>query len=61
MNTNHDDITTDLEEEKLLAELKNVRLDNVGKGKLSLTDRRIEFEHRSNLLSPPRLEFSVDL
>ena len=61
MNTNHDDITTDLEEEKLLAELKNVRLDNVGKGKLSLTDRRIEFEHRSSLLSPPRLEFSVDL
>ena len=61
MNTNHDDITTDLEEEKLLAELKNVKLDNVGKGKLSLTDRRIEFEHRSSLLSPPRLEFSVDL
>lgn len=61
MNTNHDDITTDLEEEKLLAELKNVRLDNVGKGKLSLTDRRIEFEYRSSLLSPPRLEFSVDL
>jgi len=61
VNTNHDDITTDLEEEKLLAELKNVRLDNVGKGKLSLTDRRIEFEHRSSLLSPPRLEFSVDL
>ena len=55
MNTNHDDITTDLEEEKLLAELKNVRLDNVGKGKLSLTDRRIEFEHRNSLLSPPRL------
>ncbi len=61
MNTNHDDITAGLEEEKLLVELKNVRLDNVGKGKLSLTDRRIEFEHRSSLLSPPRLEFSVDL
>jgi hypothetical protein len=61
VNTNHDDITADLEEEKLLVELKNVRLDNVGKGKLSLTDRRIEFEHRSSLLSPPRLEFSVDL
>jgi hypothetical protein len=61
VNTNHDDITAGLEEEKLLVELKNVRLDNVGKGKLSLTDRRIEFEHRSSLLSPPRLEFSVDL
>jgi hypothetical protein len=61
VNNNHDDIIVDLEDEKLLAELKNVRLENVGKGKLSLTNKRIEFEHRSNLLSPPRLEFSVDL
>jgi len=61
VNNNHDDIISDLEEEKLLAEIKNVRLENVGKGKLSLTDRRIEFEHRRNILSPPRLEFSVAL
>jgi hypothetical protein len=48
-------------EEKLIAQLKSVRLTDVGKGKLTLTDRRIEFEARKGLFSPPQLEFSVDL
>ncbi len=61
MSTDHDEITADLEEEKLLAQLKNVTLENVGKGKLSLTSKRIEFEKKGGLFSSHRLEFSVDL
>jgi hypothetical protein len=61
VSTDHDEITADLEEEKLLAQLKNVTLENVGKGKLSLTSKQIEFEKKGGLFSSPRLEFSVDL
>ncbi|GAI53296.1 unnamed protein product, partial [marine sediment metagenome] len=61
MSTDHDVMTADLEEERLLAQLKNVTLENAGKGKLLLTNKRIEFENRSGFFSPPYLEFSVDL
>ena len=61
MSTDQIEITADLEEEKLLAQLKNVKLENVGKGKLSITSKRIEFEKKGGLFSPPHLEFSVDL
>ena len=61
MSTDHDVMTADLEEERLLAQLKNVTLENVGKGKLLLTNKRIEFENKSGFFSPPHLEFSVDL
>jgi len=61
VSTDHDVMTADLEEERLLAQLKNVTWENVGKGKLLLTNKRIEFENRSGFFSPPYLEFSVDL
>jgi len=61
VSTYQDEMRADLEEEKLLAQLKNVILENVGKGKLSLTNKRIEFENKRGLFSPPHLEFSVDL
>jgi hypothetical protein len=61
VSTDHDEITADLEEEELLAQLRNVTLENVGKGKLSLTSKQIEFKKKGGLFSSPRLEFSVDL
>jgi len=61
VSTDHDEMTAALEEEKLLAQLKSVTLENVGKGKLSLTNKRIEFGNKSGLFSPARVEFSVDL
>ena len=61
MSTDHDEMTADLEEERLLAQLKNVTLENVGKGTLSLTNKRIEFENRRGFFSPPHVELSVDL
>ena len=61
MSTDHEETMADLEEEKLLAQLKGVRLENVGRGKLSLTNKRIQFENKGGLFSPSHLEFSVDL
>jgi len=61
VSTDHDEMTADIEEERLLAQLKNVTLENAGKGKLSLTNKRIEFANKSGFFSPPHLEFSVDL
>ena len=61
MNSDPGDLTGDLNEEKLLVQLKNVTLDGAGKGKLSLTNKRIEFEHRSGFLSAPRIVLSLDL
>ncbi len=61
MITELHELAGDLEEEKLLAQLKDARLDGVGKGKLSLTNKRVEFERRSGFLSPPRVEFSIAL
>lgn len=61
MNSELGDISGDLNEEKPLVQLKNVTLDGVGKGKLSLTSKRIEFEHRSGFLSAPKIVLSLDL
>ena len=61
MNTNQEELTIDLEEEKLLVQLKNVNLEDVGKGRLSLTSKRIEFDHKSSFLSSPSVELSLDL
>jgi hypothetical protein len=61
MNNEHDIITGELEEEKLLAHLKNVDLLGIGRGNLSLTEKRIEFQRRGGFLSPPRTEFSIEL
>jgi len=54
-------LMADLEEERLLAQIKGAYLEGTGRGKLSLTSRRIEFEYRKGLLSPPQVAFSVDL
>jgi hypothetical protein len=54
-------LIADLEEERLLAQIKGAYLEGTGRGKLSLTSRRIEFEHRKGLLSSPQVAFSVDL
>ncbi|UCC61193.1 MAG: hypothetical protein JSV02_05065 [Dehalococcoidia bacterium] len=61
MNSDVCDFTDDLNEEKLLIQEKNVILDGVGKGKLSLTNKRIEFEHRRSFLSTPKIVLSCDL
>lgn len=61
MSTDHEETMAALEGEKLLAQLKGVRLENVGRGKLSLTNKRIQFENKGRLFSPPHLAFSVDL
>ncbi|HEY49088.1 MAG TPA: hypothetical protein G4O13_03500 [Dehalococcoidia bacterium] len=50
-----------LEEEQPLAEFKNVKLEGKGKGRLSLTNKRIEFENKSSLFSSQHVEFSVEL
>jgi len=61
MTTDDGALIADLEEERLLAQIKGAYLEGTGKGKLSLTSRRVEFEHRKGLLSPPQVAFSVDL
>jgi hypothetical protein len=48
-------------EDIALVQLKNVRVDGVGKGRLSLTDHRIEFEHKEGLFSTPHRELSIEL
>ncbi|MBE0479351.1 MAG: hypothetical protein IBX68_00055 [Dehalococcoidia bacterium] len=50
-----------LPEEHPLAELKNVQLDKVGKGKLLLTSKSLLFERKNNFFSSPHLEFSIRL
>ncbi len=61
MTTDNDAPVTDLEDEKLIVQIKGAYLEGAGRGKLSLTSRRIEFEHRKGLLSPPQVDLSVDL
>lgn len=61
MSTELNETMADLQEEKLLAQLKNVKSEGAGKGRLSLTNKRIEFERKSGLFSTPRREFSVNL
>ena len=61
MNAENNVTADEVEEEELLAELKNVRLEGIGKGKLILTDKRIEFEHRGGFLFPPKVELSIEL
>ncbi len=48
-------------EDKLIALLNSVKLENAGKGKLSLTESKLEFERRKNLFSSPQTELSIDL
>jgi hypothetical protein len=49
------------EDERLLAQIKGARLPGVGRGKLTLTNLRLEFEHRKGLLASPEVDLSVDL
>ena len=49
------------QEESLLALVKNVTLEGVGKGTLSLTSNGVAFESKGGFFSSPHLEFSVAL
>lgn len=44
-----------------LAQLNNVKLDEVGKGRLSLSTGRLTFERKSGIFSTPRVELSIPL
>lgn len=61
MSSDNDVTTAELAEERLVAPLRNVKLEGVGKGKLSVTSQRLEFETKSGILSQPHVEFSIDL
>ena len=61
MSNNHDEITANLDEERLLVQLKNVQYENAGKGKLLLTSKRLVFENKNGLFSSPHQAFSLDL
>jgi hypothetical protein len=61
MTGDDDALLPGLEHERLLAQIKGAYLEGLGKGRLSLTNKRVEFEHRSGLLSPYVVEFSADL
>ena len=61
VSDNHDETATDPQEERVLAHLKGVKWERVGKGRLLLTDKRIEFETKGGLFSSPRVALSVAL
>ena len=61
MTGDDDALLPGLEDERLLAQIKGAYLEGLGKGRLSLTNKRVEFERRSGLLSPYVVEFSADL
>ena len=48
-------------EERVLAQLKDVKIEGVGKGRLLLTNRRLEFEKKGGFFSPPHAVFSAVL
>jgi hypothetical protein len=48
-------------EQDVLALLNNVKLEESGKGRLSLTTEHLRFERKNGLFSAPRLELSVPL
>ena len=52
-----------LEEEELLEQIENVKLEGggKGKGKLRLTNKRIEFENKGGLFSSSHVQFSIEL
>lgn len=61
MSDNHNQTAADPQDERVLAHLKGVKWERVGKGRLLLTDRRIEFEKKGGLFSSPRVAFSAAL
>lgn len=61
MSTDHSSAAGDSQGHKLLAQLDGVELHGVGKGRLSLTDERLEFSIRRWFLSSHHPEFSVPL
>lgn len=61
MSTYREGMTTEVHEERLLAQVAGVKLERGGKGKLLLTNKRIQFESKSGLFSPPHVELCLDL
>ncbi|MEE8471071.1 MAG: hypothetical protein V3S51_07060, partial [Dehalococcoidia bacterium] len=61
MSTDHNDLMADYLEEEPLAYLKKVEWEGIGKGKLSLTEKRIAFEGKGGLFSSSHEEVYVDI
>ena len=61
MSNNTDKILYNTDEEKLLVQIKHVQYEDIGKGKLMLTNRRLIFENKSGLFTSPNQAFSLDL
>jgi hypothetical protein len=59
VSNDHAETAPDPQEERVLADLKGVKWERVGKGKLLLTNKRIEFETKGGFFSSPRVAFSV--
>jgi hypothetical protein len=61
VSIDHDGAGADAQEERVLAQLKSVKVDGVGKGRLLLTNQQLEFEKKGGFFSSPHVEFSVTL